>query len=167
MNTSYLATAAREGHWWVITVEGIGVTQSRTLRDAQTAARGLIAAMLDVDENGVRVIVEPELDSRLVDQVRDARKRVADLDRLQRKAAAASREAVRALIAAGVSGADAATVLEVSPQRVSQLLAPAKPSPAAVRGTLKTKRSVVRLATRSPSSSSASQSTGSGAASGR
>lgn len=143
MNTSYVATAAREGQWWVITVDGIGVTQSRTLRDAPSTARGLISAMLDVDDKNIEVHVEPALDPELAAHVRSARKQVADLDRLQRDAAIASREAAHALILAGVSGADAATVLGVSPQRVSQLLAPANPGRTAAAPTRKAKRSTV------------------------
>jgi hypothetical protein len=150
VNKSYVATASREGQWWVITVDGVGVTQSRTLRDAPNTARGLISAMLDVDDEEIVVLVEPALDRELAEQVRVARKQVADLNRLQRDTATASREAARALVAAGVSGADAATVLGVSPQRVSQLLASAKPARAPEPGALKTAR---RAASRSSSGS--------------
>jgi len=106
--------------------------------------------MLDVDDEEIVVLVEPALDRELAEQVRVARKQVADLNRLQRDTATASREAARALVAAGVSGADAATVLGVSPQRVSQLLAPAKPARAPEPGALKTTR---RAASRSSSGS--------------
>jgi len=140
VNKTYVATAAREGQWWVIAVDGIGVTQSRTLRDAPSTARGLISAMLDVDDDDIEVHVEPALDPELAAHVRAARKQVADLDRLQRDAATASREAARALILAGVSGADAATVLGVSPQRVSQLLAPASAARTAAGPTRRAKR---------------------------
>jgi len=123
VSTTYTATAAREGRWWVITVEGIGVTQSRTLRDAPATARSLVAVMLDVDEGTVAVEVTPELDGTVADQVRSARDRVAALEREQAETAAASRAAARALVDRGISGADAATILGVSAQRVSQLLA--------------------------------------------
>lgn len=123
MSTTYTATAAREDRWWVITVEGIGVTQSRTLRDAAGAARGLICAMLDVDEDTVDVDVHPDLDPAVAEQVRTARERVARLEREQAETAAASRAAARALVERGLSGADTAAVLGVSAQRVSQLLA--------------------------------------------
>ena len=96
--------------------------------------------MLDVDEEEIVVLVEPALDRELAERVRVARRQVADLDRLQRDAAFASREAARALVAAGVSGADAATVLGASPQRVSHWLAPAKPARAPEPGALKTRR---------------------------
>jgi predicted phage-related endonuclease len=121
--TKHTATAAREGRWWVVTVEGVGVTQARTLRDAPAAARGLVSAMLDVEESDVDVEVTPSLAGDLAAQVRNARKRVADAERERAAAAAASRDAARALIGQGLSGADAATILGVSPQRVSQLIA--------------------------------------------
>jgi len=143
VNKTYVATGAREGQWWVITVDGIGVTQSRTLRDAPATARGLISAMLDVEEDDIEVHVEPALDPALAAHVRDARQQVADLDRLQRAAATASREAARALILTGVSGADAATILGVSPQRVSQLLAPANSGGTAAASTHQAKRRTV------------------------
>jgi predicted transcriptional regulator len=53
---------------------------------------------------------------------REARDAVTAADRAQRQAAAQSREAARRLKQAGLSGRDIAKVLEVSPQRVSQLL---------------------------------------------
>lgn len=59
MSTSYVATAVREGRWWVITVEDVGVTQARTLRDAPAAARGMLCALLDIDEDGIQVEVTP------------------------------------------------------------------------------------------------------------
>jgi hypothetical protein len=123
VNRTYNATASREGKWWLITVEGVGVTQARSLRDARRAARGLISAMLDLDEDEIAVEVDPVLDQQLAAKVRYARVKVSDLDRQQREAAAASRHAARALIEAGLTGADAAAVLEISPQRVSQILA--------------------------------------------
>ena len=122
MTKAYTATAAREGRWWVITVAGIGVTQARTLRDAAPAARGLVSAMLDVDEDVVAVDVIPELPPKVRADLDEARRKVAQLEVQQREAARASRDAVAVLTASGLSGADVATVLGVSPQRVSQLL---------------------------------------------
>jgi predicted XRE-type DNA-binding protein len=118
----YTATANREGRWWVITVPGIGATQSRTLRDAGAAARGLVSAMRDVTEDALDVTVVPELDEqsrRLIDR---ARLGIDELEAQQRQVALVSRAAVTALADQGLSGADIATVLRVSPQRVSQLM---------------------------------------------
>lgn len=123
MSKSYTATAVREGRWWVITVEDVGVTQARTLRDAPAAARGMVGAMLDIDEDGIQVEVTPDLGGDLAAQVRTARERVMLAERERAEAATASRAAARALLDRGLTGADAATVLGLSPQRVSQLIA--------------------------------------------
>lgn len=123
MITSYTATATREGRWWIITVDGVGVTQARSLRDAPAAAAGLVAAMLDLDEGSVDVAVTAGLSAELRDAVNDARQKVAELADQQREAARASRHAAAALTGAGLTGADVAVVLGVSPQRISQLIA--------------------------------------------
>lgn len=119
----YVATATREGRWWVVSVDGVGVTQSRSLREAPHAARGLVAAMLDVNEESVQVTVNADLDPGIAAQVTSARQQVAQAERERAAAACASRAAARALIDLGLTGADAATILGVSPQRVSQLVA--------------------------------------------
>lgn len=122
MNT-YTATAVREGRWWVLTINGIGATQSRTLKAAPDAARGLVSAMLDIDEDQFEVEVVPQIDAAVLDRVQAARKAVADAARLQADAAAESRAAAHELEGAGLTGSDIAYVLQVTPQRVSQLLA--------------------------------------------
>lgn len=120
--TTYAAEAVRDGQWWLLTVEGIGATQSRTLRDAPAAAQGLISAMLDVDPATVQVEVVPQIDSELLDHAEAARRSVARAARLQAEAAAESRAAARELLGVGLTGRDIATILDLSPQRVSQLL---------------------------------------------
>lgn len=136
VSRTYTASATREGRWWIVTVDGIGVTQSRTLRDAETSARGLVSAVLDVDEGDIAVVVKAQLDAELLQTVTAARQAVADLEEFQRQAGAASRDATARLIAAGLTGADAATVLGISPQRVSQL------TTAALGGPVLTEREV-------------------------
>jgi DNA-directed RNA polymerase specialized sigma24 family protein len=68
------------------------------------------------------VEIIPEIGGGLDEQTRDARQAVTDADRAQRAAAERSREAARQLQRAGLSGRDIAKVLNVSPQRVSQLM---------------------------------------------
>lgn len=122
MTSTYTAKAAREGRWWVITVPGIGVTQSRTLRDAPTAACGLISAMRNIDENTISVAVIPEVGESTAEIVARAKAGVAELETHQRQVARTSRLAAAALAEHGLTGADIAAVLGVSPQRVSQLM---------------------------------------------
>jgi hypothetical protein len=42
--STYTAVATRQGLWWVIDVDGVGVTQSPTLATAREWAQGLIEA---------------------------------------------------------------------------------------------------------------------------
>lgn len=137
MTTTYTATAVREGRWWVLSVEGIGVTQARNLREAPEQARGMIAAMLDVDDAEVHVDVVPELDAAILEDVRTAKDAAEDARIRQIEAAHQARVAAGRLERAGLTRADVATVLKVSPQRVSQLLEPLDRSEA---GALRAKR---------------------------
>ena len=121
--TLYTATAVRDGRWWVLTVDGLGATQSRTLKDAPQAVRGLVSSMLDVDAGSFEVAVEPAIDRTVLDHVASARRAVSEAARMQGDAATESRAAARELEGLGLTGTDIASILEVSPQRVSQLLA--------------------------------------------
>jgi hypothetical protein len=119
----YEATAVRDGRWWLIQVPGIGATQSRTLGQAEEQARDLIAAVLDVDIEDVRVDVLPDLGERLLSEVRDVRRCVDEATEALRLAAERNRDLAAHLVHdCKLSGTDAAVVLGVSPQRVSQLI---------------------------------------------
>jgi hypothetical protein len=50
-------TAWREAPWWVLDVHDVGCTQVRWLADADHMARDLVACMVDVDYDTVRVAV--------------------------------------------------------------------------------------------------------------
>lgn len=119
--TLYTATAVRDGRWWLLTVDGLGATQSRSLKDAPQAVRGLVSSMLDADS--FEVAVAPAIDRTVLDHVASARRAVSEAARMQGDAAAESRAAARELEGLGLTGTDIASILEVSPQRVSQLLA--------------------------------------------
>ncbi len=121
--TSYTADAVRDGRWWLLTVDGVGATQSRSLREAPSAVRGLVSAMHDVDPSTVEVTVRPQIAADVLEHVEAARQSVVRAARLQADAAAESRAAARELVSIGLTGKDIATILDVSPQRVSQLLA--------------------------------------------
>jgi len=85
-------------------------------------ARDLISRREDLPEDAFTVMVTPEIGGGLDEESRAAREAVSAADRAQRQAAAQSRAAARRLRQAGLSGRDIAKVLNVSPQRVSQLL---------------------------------------------
>ncbi len=118
----YNVTARREGDWWVIDVDGVGVTQAKRLDKVEHMARDLVAAMQEVDYAGVRVDVRYELPVAAVDALSQA-KEAADVARqLAKISADSSRHAATVLHSEGLSLRDIAHLLGVSFQRVHQLL---------------------------------------------
>ena len=121
---TYEAELTREGKWWLIEVDGIGTTQARSLKEARVMAIDMIAAAKNVPGETIDVYLRPKLDAELEAEVDKARSAIRDLDEQQRIVAASSRRVARELVhTAGLTGRDAAVVLGISPQRVSQLLA--------------------------------------------
>lgn len=119
--SEYTATAVREGRWWVVEVAGIGTSQGRTTGEAERMAADLIAIMRDVPVEDVKVHVEFKLGGALANEVRDVKQAQKQAETAQKQAAEKSRSAVRHVLAAGLSKQDAARVLGISAQRVSQL----------------------------------------------
>lgn len=133
----YTVTARRWERGWELHVadeagELVGVTQSRTLARASvdTTVRDYIALDGLPDPEAIDVVVE--LDGELGERARRTRRQVREAEDALRVAAEQSRRLARDLKTSGLSGADVATVLGVSPQRVSQLLG-TTPQPAAAR----------------------------------
>ena len=118
---TYSATATREGRWWIVDVPDIGVTQGRSTREAERMAADLVAIMLGIPVEQVSVNVNFRLGDELTNEIRIARQAQKDADKAQRHAADQSRTAIRHILAAGLSKQDAARVLGISAQRVSQL----------------------------------------------
>jgi DNA-directed RNA polymerase specialized sigma subunit len=120
----YTARAQREGKWWAISVEGLpgALSQVRRLDQAEAMAREVIALVLDLPEDSFDVVVTPELNEK-------HREALAELERAKEQyaesmAALAERQQRATLLLvrdAGLTVRDAATVLGVSFQRVSQL----------------------------------------------
>lgn len=117
---SRTATAVREGRFWVVDVAGVGVTQGRTVREARAMAADLVEAMTGKAEG---VDVHFELPDDVREAVAHARATSAEAQRLASVAAEEYRHAVRGLVIdRGMSKADVAALLQVSQQRVSQLV---------------------------------------------
>lgn len=114
--------AKRWEHGWELHIDGVGVTQSRSLWDAEEMARDLISRRAGISPDAFALTITPEIGDGLDARTQAAREAVSAADRAQRAAAVQSREAARRLRKAGLSGRDIAKVLDVSPQRVSQLL---------------------------------------------
>jgi hypothetical protein len=120
--TTYTVHAKRWKRGWELHIDGVGVTQSRTLHDAEAMVRDYIALDTGAAPNSFNVEILPEVGDGLDEETRAARLAVAEADRAQRAAATRSREVARRLSTAGLSGREIAVVLRLSPQRVSQLL---------------------------------------------
>lgn len=121
--TTYSVRAKRWAHGWELHIDGVGVTQSRNLGEAEQMVRDYIETLTDRDTSGDQVAVMPEVGGGLDEAIRAAREGVAAADRARREAAVRLRQVARAMRQeAGLSGRDIASILHVSAQRVSQLL---------------------------------------------
>lgn len=121
--TRYTSTAVRDGRLWRVQADDFpgAISTVTTLKDAARVQREAIAWVGGMAESDVEVHVRVVLPEGLMELTEHARHLVAEAAEAQREAAARSREAVAALKRAGLTGADVAVVLGVSPQRVSQL----------------------------------------------
>lgn len=122
MSTTYRAEAVRWKHGWELHVDGVGVTQVRTLATADQQVRDLVETMLDIDASDARVILV--VDAGGVETRVSRTKAKADLAAtLQRAAAVEARREASELRDAGLSVSDIAVIMQVSRGRASQLLA--------------------------------------------
>lgn len=122
--TTYRVRAKRWARGWELHIDGVGVTQSHRLADAKDMARSYIAMVCDVSPDLFTVDIVPEVGGGLDEAATSAREAVRQAEEAQRRAAARSRSVARQLRERGLSGRDIAALLQISPQRVSQLLQP-------------------------------------------
>jgi predicted RNase H-like HicB family nuclease len=129
---TYTARARRSGAWWAIDIPELpGVySQARRLDRVEPMARDAIALFLDVDPATLDIRVETNLPSDLRRDVDALGRLRAESDRLQAESSGAMRQLTHELLGRGLSVRDAAVILGISHQRVSQL-AQAEPRPAA------------------------------------
>lgn len=120
--STYTVRAKRWLHGWELHIDGVGVTQSRSLGDAERMARDYIETLTDHDATTDDIVITPEVGGGLDEAAQAARDAVAEASQATRDAAARSRQVARRLKEAGLSGRDIADILKVSAQRVSQLL---------------------------------------------
>jgi len=120
----YEAVARREHPYWVVTVEGVGVTQGRSLAESVEMAADLVGVMTGEDPADFDVKMRVELSGEMSARLDESRRLSEEAARLQLVAAEATREAVVQLRDVGrLTGRDIAKVLGVSEQRVSQIAA--------------------------------------------
>ena len=121
---TYTARARRSGAWWAIDVPDLpGVySQARRLDRVDSMARNAIALFLDVDPASLDIRVEMNLPSDLRRDVDAVGRLRAEADRLQVESSGAMRRLTHELLGRGLSVRDAAAILGISHQRVSQLV---------------------------------------------
>jgi DNA-directed RNA polymerase specialized sigma24 family protein len=119
---TYRVLARRWARGWELHIEGVGVTQSRSLADAEEMVRDYVALDLGIEPHSFHVEIMPEVGSGLDEDIAAVRAQIRAAEQAMTLAAERSRAVVRALAARGLSGKDTARVLGVSPQRVSQLI---------------------------------------------
>jgi hypothetical protein len=120
--SAYRTTARREGDWWIVSVEGIGVTQARRLEHVEEMARDLVATMEDVPAASVQLEVEVHVNDEL-DRLREEWAKVtAEAERLLEKAKAGKERLMRQLAEAKLPARDIGRLTGVSHQRVSQVV---------------------------------------------
>ncbi|MEO6881337.1 MAG: antitoxin HicB [Mycobacteriaceae bacterium] len=121
--SKYRVTAMRWGRGWELHVDGIGVTQCRTLATAEQQVRDFVATELNRDVDPAdSVHLSIEVGDGLEDEVARAREMTAQAAHAQQTAAAEARRVARRLRSSGLSVADTAAVMAISKGRVSQLV---------------------------------------------
>lgn len=126
---TYRAIAELDGDWWVVTVPDLrGVyTQGRTYEQARVMARDAIASMLGIAPGRVAVAMEVRLPNHAEDTISEVARARAARDEAAAAEQRKLRESARLLKAAGVKVVDAAVLLDISKQRVYQLLTDHQP----------------------------------------
>jgi predicted RNase H-like HicB family nuclease len=129
---TYTAVCRRAGDWWAISVPEIkGVhTQARRLDQVEAMARDAIALFLNITPDTFAIEVRPEIPAEATEAVA-ARKAAREAETWADKL---TRAAVAALLAKGYTVRDAGALLDISPQRVSQLTAGSSTRKSAKRG---------------------------------
>jgi predicted XRE-type DNA-binding protein len=128
---TYTVRAKRWQNGWELHISGPddyeGVSQSHGRRSAASMARDYIALDLEIPPDSFDVKVIPEVGNFLSDLVKDAKTALRIAAEKTAEAAEKSREAAVALHQDGMTQQDIADVLNVTQQRVSQLLSHERP----------------------------------------
>ncbi|GAA1742303.1 hypothetical protein GCM10009809_42010 [Isoptericola hypogeus] len=119
-------TVTREGKWWVAEVDGVlgGATETQRLADLEEEVRDLLAGLLDADDDSFELkwdlsaVLGPEGQAMWEAYLKER----ADLEERRRQFEADRLATVRKMADAGISVRDSAALVELSYQRVAQLL---------------------------------------------
>src|ERR1035437_3739684 len=99
---TYNVTAKRWKHGWELHIDGVGVTQSRTLDTAEQMARDYIETLTDQDVSRDTIVITPEL-GELDRKVTTVRTLLEESDGQQQEARNSYRALAADLRAAGLS----------------------------------------------------------------
>jgi hypothetical protein len=116
----YVVRAKRWAQGWELHIDGVGVTQVRSLARADQQVRDYLETLFERDMREAAIEVRPDLGG-IEDLVAEARRRTRDAEDAQRTAADQARKVVRLLRDSGLSVDETAAVMGVSPGRVSQM----------------------------------------------
>jgi hypothetical protein len=121
----YKVEVTRDGRWWMIHIPEIdGLTQARRVDEIEDMARSLIAVSTDTPLREISIRIASITVSGIGD-IADTAHQVENLRRqaeeLEAQAADAAKQYARELTREGVPVRDAAALIGVSPQRISQL----------------------------------------------
>lgn len=115
----------RDGRWWMVHIPELnGLTQARRLSEAETMAREWIAVSTGTPIKDITVRVDRITVSGLGEIAARAQEIVDERDAAVQASQVAQQHAAdyaRALSDAGIPVRDAATLLALSPQRISQI----------------------------------------------
>jgi predicted RNase H-like HicB family nuclease len=129
MTTTYKVTTERSGNWWAFSVPEVPGAhgQAKRLEQVGTEARDVIAMMLEVPEDSFDVELDVKLDEETRRVVNEANEARSMADQYARLAAELTRAAAMVMQSrARLSTRDVGSLLGVSYQRVSQVLAEEK-----------------------------------------
>lgn len=117
----YNVTATRWDDGWELDIDGIGVTQCRSLGSAEHMVRDYLRLEGVADWETAEIEISVDLHG-LEETAAKSRQKTARATEAMKEAAAESRAVAKELRERGLSVADTATVLGVSKGRVSQLV---------------------------------------------
>jgi hypothetical protein len=142
---TYTVRCVRENDWWIVTVEELdGVfTQARRIDQVWGLARDAIALWLDAAPDSFDLELEIDIYGDAGEARQDALDARAAADEARARAALTTTTAVEKLIDAGLPMRDVGALLDISHQRVAQIMgekptvARARKAPAARRTSAK------------------------------
>ena len=119
---TYRVHVKRWEHGWELHIDGVGVTQTRRLTEAEDMSRDYIAMTLDIGVDTFAVDIQDiEVDADVDALADEAEQAQREAEQAQQKAVRKAGRTVAKLQERGLSNREIARYLRISPQRVSQI----------------------------------------------